>query len=64
MLLLLFNVVPKIKEYNPVSLASVNVNLIKGEMGFDDVKKAFVITIILMAGSIFTAVKLYEKKKL
>ncbi len=63
-LLLMINIIPKIKEYNPVTLASVNVNLITGEMGFDDVIKALVITIVLAIASMIAAVKLYDKKKL
>jgi ABC-2 type transport system permease protein len=63
-LMMLLNMVPSVKEYNPIRLASVNSNLIIGDMSSSDVIKSIWITIILTVSSLFASIKLFGKKKL
>lgn len=64
LILMLFNIIPKVKDYNPITLASVNTNLITGDIGLGDVIKAIWITVILIVGSLYASIKMFEKKKL
>jgi ABC-2 type transport system permease protein len=64
LLLILLNIIPAVKDYNPITLASVNVSLITGNMGSSDVLKAIWTTLASTLLALLIAVKLFEKKKL
>lgn len=64
LLMILINIVPAVKEYNPVTLASVNGSLILGDMGNADVIRAIWVTVILTVVSLFVSIKLFGKKRI
>ena len=62
--LLILNVFPEMKEFNPVYLSSHNVELLAGSLSPNDVMLPLWITVVLTVGSIWTSIALFAKKKL
>lgn len=62
--LLVLNILPEIKEFNPVYLSSHNVELLMGSISPKEVLLSLWITVGLTAGSIWSSIALFSKKKL
>jgi len=62
--LLLINIVPKLQEYNPITLASSNMALLSNKMSVSDFTLPIVICCVTVAGFIITAIALFNKKQL
>lgn len=64
LLLIMLNMIPAVKDYNPVTLASVNAGLVTGNIRSNEVFKAIWVTFVSLAAALFVSVRMFEKKKL
>lgn len=64
LILLAINSLPGVKEFSPVTLASVNLALLNGTQELDGVIRVILITCGLIILSLYSSVLLFRKKKL
>lgn len=64
LLLLLVNIIPKAEKYNPVTLASKNVELLKGTQNVSGLMVTVWITLGLIVAGIAASILLFEKKRI
>lgn len=62
--LMLLNLIPKVKEYNPITLGTSSSSLLQGSLGDLDLTKGIVVTIGLIILMNLLAIKLFNKKSL
>lgn len=62
--MLMVSIIPKSEKYNPITLTSVNVDLLKGTVQTSDLTLSLGITIILILVSLIASILIFEKKKL
>ena len=60
--MLLFNIIPKVSEWNPIMLVSSNMKVIQGTIGVDDMIKPVVITCIVGITFLISSCGLFNKK--
>ena len=59
--MLLFNIIPKVSEWNPIMLVSSNMKVIQGTIGVDDMIKPVVITCIVGITFLISSCGLFNK---
>ncbi|MGB4661087.1 MAG: ABC transporter permease [Mobilitalea sp.] len=64
MFLLLINIIPKAKEYNPISLVSNNMALLSGDRLVSDFTFPIIISVIIILGMVALAIPIFNKKQL
>ena len=57
--LFLLNILPKLQKYNPIGLASKNMSLLAG-----DIMAMAIVSIGIIILSIFTAIRVFNKKQI
>jgi ABC-2 type transport system permease protein len=62
--LMLVNIFPNMKTYNPMYLSSYNLELLTGSLTPRDFIKPLLITAVLLLGCLYTSIRLFGKKKL
>ena len=62
--LLLINIVPKVQEYNPITLSSSNMALLTNKMSVSDFTLPIIVCCIAAAGFVILAITLFNKKQL
>lgn len=62
--MMLLQIIPSIREYNPYSLTSGNLALLNGESIPADFSKGIIIAIVISVGCLFGAIMSFKKKRL
>lgn len=62
--LFVLNISPAVQEYNPVALASVNLQLLAGQLDPSDMTAPIAIAVILAVGFITSSIFVFDKKQL
>ncbi|MDP4177638.1 MAG: ABC transporter permease [Bacillota bacterium] len=60
----LLNIIPKVQKYNPISLASNNMSLLKGQLKISDFTVPIIIAVALIIIFLISACAVFDKKKL
>ncbi|MPM81305.1 hypothetical protein SDC9_128357 [bioreactor metagenome] len=64
MVLFLWNLFPETAEWNPLVLASRNMDMLQGTLLLEELLKPLLMTELVIASSLFTAVRLFNKTAL
>lgn len=63
-LMLMVNILPNAKKFNPITLASENTALVSGITEVDQLISTVMITLLLILGGVITSILLFHKKRL
>jgi ABC-2 type transport system permease protein len=62
--MLLLNMFPKVSKFNPIYLASHNLELLTGTLTPSDFTKPLIVTLILLVGCLYSSVVVFRRRKL
>lgn len=62
--LFMINIAPAAKPYNPIYLASMNVNMLAENFDFADAVKSAVVTVVLIIGMLMASLTLFDRKRI